>query len=1193
MKELDHLHVALAGTNLIEASAGTGKTYAIACLYLRLLIEKDLLPEQILVVTFTEAATKELISRIRSRIREMLEMTKGVQTSDAFLNGLLNKVINQGPGKTMTREKLERALNAFDTASIFTIHSFCLRALKENAFESGSLYDTELTAASDTYIQEIVDDFWRKTFFVQNPFLLSYLLRQNESPETLRDFLGNLLSESQLLIFPQFSPKEIKELEEKCFIAFEDVKKEWQASRAEIWEILQNHQGLSRAEKYYKADCLPPLLEAMDAYQTGENPFDLFADFEKWTSSGVAQGTKKSKFPPEHRFFEICQEMQKLVTRRILALKYELVLFCLEKLPARKSEANIRFYNDLLNDLHQALRSEAGNALAAKLCDKYRAALIDEFQDTDPVQYDIFRRIFVQTDRPLFLIGDPKQAIYSFRGADIFAYLEAAKDVTEKNRHTLTCNRRSSPRLLTAFNQIFAGLKNPFVFKDIAYQPMVAGVTKEKEALFDWEKKPLEIWYLPPDEDGKPPSVTSAEKKIPKAVAAEITRLLTSPFSQERLFVPEDIAVIVRKHRQAAAIADALRQLKIPCVVQSEQSVFTTDEARELYILLAALADPGSETKVRPALATAVLGRTGDDIARLLQDERAWEREMEKFREYHELWLNRGFMVMARKLLAKEQARDRLLRYSDGDRRLTNLLHCLEIIHNQEYQEQLGVEELVFWFGLQTQAKDTPEENQLRLESDEKAVKILTVHVSKGLEYPVVFCPFLWGGVKEDAEMVIFHDNFSRILDFGSPDYEKHRALAQKEELSENLRLLYVALTRAKYRVYLCAGKITGGRSYKPETSPLAYLFHASDELRQSEDPVRHLKNHASGLTSQDAQEQLTALQEKEDSSICVIQMPEPEAACYYPASGSGKQLSARKFTGKICSDWRVASFTSFAAREAMSHELPDRDELNGASGFANEDVDFVNEIIIQTFPRGTRAGIFFHEIFENLDFAAPSDDALSTLIGRQLDKHRYDRKWQDCVLEMAQNVLNTKLSSADGAFTLGGLKKGSWIAEMEFFFPLKFITPEILSTSLRKWDKNYQAADLASLSASFQFKPVQGMARGFMDMVFEQNGKYYLVDWKSNFLGYRREDYSLEAMKKEMERHLYPLQYLLYTVALHRYLSLRVKNYDYSSCFGGVMYVFLRGVRADAGEESGFFRNIPPASLIEELTNVLIAAGG
>ncbi|HOC60504.1 MAG TPA: exodeoxyribonuclease V subunit beta [Smithellaceae bacterium] len=1193
MKELDHLHVALAETNLIEASAGTGKTYAVACLYLRLLIEKDLLPEQILVVTFTEAATKELISRIRSRMREMLEIINGATSDDDFLNGLLSKVIAQGPGITKTREKLERALNAFDTASIFTIHSFCLRVLKENAFESGSLYDTELTAASDAYVQEIVDDFWRKTFFVQNPLLLAYLLRKKESPEKWKAFLGNLLSDPQLRIFPQFSPEEVKELEEKCFLAFADAKKEWRGSGAEIRDILQNHQGLSRAEDHYKAEHLPELLEAMDTYLAGENPFDLFDNFKKWTSSGIARGTKKSKLAPAHRFFEICEIIQKLTDERVLVLKHELILFCREKLPARKREANIRFYDDLLNDLHQALRAGTGEALGAKLRSKYKAALIDEFQDTDPVQYDIFRKIFAQTDCPLFFIGDPKQAIYSFRGADIFAYLEAAKDVPEKNRFTLTCNRRSTSRLLAAFNRIFAGLQNPFVFESIAYHPMVAGEPEEKEPLFDWEKKPLEIWFLPPGEDGKPANVTSAEKKIPKAIAAEIARLLNSPFSRERRFVPEDIAVIVRKHRQAADIADALRPLKIPCVVQSEQSVFASDEAREICILLSALADPASETKVRTALATAILGRTGDDIACLLQDDRAWERELQNFREYHQLWLNRGFMAMARSLLTKEQVRGRLLRYPDGDRRLTNLLHCLELIHAQEHQEQLGVEELVFWFVLQTQAKEVPEENQLRLESDEKAVKIITVHVSKGLEYPVVFCPYLWGGVREDAEMILFHENFARVRDFGSADYEKHRAMAQKEELSENLRLFYVALTRAKYRVYLCAGKITGGRSFKPETSPLAYLFHASDDLRVSEDPVRRLKEQVGTLSAQDMNEQLTALQEKEDSSISVIPMPGSDAACYSPSSEGGKQLSARKFSGKIRSDWRVASFTSFAAREAMSHELPDRDELGALVGHEKDDLDIIDEITIQAFPRGARAGIFFHEIFEKLDFAAPSDDALNALVGRQLDKHRYDQKWQACVLEMAKNVLSTKLSSADGAFTLGGLRKGSWLAEMEFFFPLKLITTDILSACLKKWDKNYQAADLASLCASFQFRPVQGRVRGFMDMVFEKSGKYYLVDWKSNFLGYRPEDYGQEAMKKEMERHLYPLQYLLYTVALHRYLSLRVNNYNYSSCFGGVMYVFLRGVRANTGEEFGFFRNIPPAEMIEELTDIMIASGG
>lgn len=1201
MIELDHLNIDLSGMNLIEASAGTGKTYAISCLYLRLLIEKDLLPEQILVVTFTEAATKELRSRIRSRIREMIEIIDGRESKDAFLIGLVNNVNGKGLDRVGAREKLDRALNSFDTASIFTIHGFCLRALKENAFESGSLYDTELITDQSEFFREIVDDFWRKKFFAESSPLLKCILQKEYSPEKFIIFLKGMLSNPKLEIIPKFSPDEAAVIEEKCRNSFERVRKEWRENEREIKDIIQNDKGLSRSEKTYRADLLHGLFKGMDSYAAGDDPFDLFRGFGKFTSSGIAKGKKPKGIAPVHPFFASCEELQKNVDQSILALHAELIGFCKERLPVRKREANIRFFDDLLNDLYQALYGESGDALSGNLREKYRAALIDEFQDTDPVQYDIFKKIYAATDYPVFLIGDPKQAIYSFRGADIFAYMKASVDVPEDKRFTLTSNWRSTPRLLSAFNAIFDGTVNPFVYDRISYHPVVSGKNKDEKPLLlpDGGAAPFRIWYMPPDENGEPINVTKANEIIPQAVAAEISRLLQEGVTKKATIdvqplLPGDIAIIVRTHRQAGYVQESLRNLKIPSVVRSDLSVFATDEARDVCTLLNALADPTSETKVRAALVTDILGRLGDDIAHLLDDELDWERCLEKFRDYHQTWLNRGFMNMAHFMMAKEGVRGRLLRYPDGERRLTNLLHCFEILHRKEHEQKLGSEGLVTWFSEQVSTKDADEEYQIRLETDEKAVKIVTVHVSKGLEYPAVFCPFMWGGVRNSEEVATFHEGFTMVKDFGSSDFDRNQMVAKKETLAENIRLLYVALTRAKYLCVLCAGKIES-RNSRPETSSLAYLFHATDETRMSDDPVNRLAEEVSALTAQDMQNHLKALQKKEGKAISVAQMPEQKSAvAYVPVHDDGNLLSSRKFSGVISSDWRVASFTSFASHEASAIELPDRDEINAenqASGLTDAEVP--RETSIFTFPRGAQAGIFFHEIFENLDFSGKFPEAVGALVEKELEKYNYDKKWQAHVCNMVQNVINTPMSSSEGTFSLAGIRPGSWISELEFFFPLKFITSDLLSACLRKRGALYEAADMAKICAFLNFKPVRGMVRGFMDLVFEHNGKYYLVDWKSNHLGYRVEDYRREAIKKEMERNLYPIQYLLYTLALNRYLSMRVKNYDYATHFGGVIYVFLRGVSFERGEEFGYFRDIPPVEMIDELTRILMQDGG
>ena len=1223
MIELDHLHIELAGMNLIEASAGTGKTYAIACLYLRLLIEKDLTPEQILVVTYTEAATKELRRRIRSQIRKAIMVMDGDETKDAFLAGLADNINGKGAGRIKSREKLERALNAFDTASIFTIHGFCLRALKENAFESGSLYDTELITDQTELLQEIVDDFWRMRFFAEPSPLLGYTLRQGHSPATFMAFLKGMLSNPKLEVRPSFSTDEIAVIEERCRTSYEKAGNGWRESKQEIEGIIRNDKGLSRSAENYRPDLLPELFTGMDSCLAGNNPLNLFPGFSKLTTSGIAKGKKPKGIAPGHPFFDSCEDLQNNVAERFLALQWELVMFCRERLPLLKREKNIRFFDDLLNDLYQALYGDSGMAFAGSrghlflqgVPIKYRAALIDEFQDTDPVQYDIFRKIYAATDSPLFLIGDPKQAIYSFRGADIFAYKEAAEDVAKDKLFTLTGNWRSSPLLLTAFNTLFTGATNPFVYDWISYHPVTPGKDKsgkEVERVFG-ETAPLQVWYMPPAEGGGPVNVTQANELIPPATAGEIVRLLHEGADKKTMIdghplFPGDIAVIVRSHRQAGYIQEALRNLGIPSVVQSDMSIFATDEAREVCTLLIALANPGSEPKIRAALVTDILGRSGDDIALLLDDEiagrvtpsgdeLAWEDCLETFREYHQVWTDRGFMVMAQSLLAKEGIRGRLLRFPDGERRLTNLLHCFELIHHKAHEQKLGIEGLVTWFSERVSAEDSAEEYQIRLETDEKAVKIVTVHVSKGLEYPIVFCPFLWGGLMDNDEAISFHDGFTLIKDFGSPAYDNNRIVARKEMLAENLRLLYVALTRAKYRCYLLAGKITGkSPKNRPETSSLAYLFHATAETRISDNPVNLLADEVSVLTAEAMQDQLQSLQEKGGGAIAVVQMPDSgSVTTYLSRRDDGKPIASHKFSGVISSDWRIASYTSFAAHEAAASELPDRDEITATGNKASVplDAEAAEEISIFTFPRGAQAGIFFHEIFEGLDFANSAPEAVSALVEEGLVKYGYGKEWQPHVCNTINAVITAPLAAAEGSFNLAGIKQGSWITELEFYFPLKFITSDLMSACLGKWGVLYKAADITRVCASLKFKPVRGMVRGFMDMVFEQGGKYYLVDWKSNHLGYRVEDYGREALKTAMERNLYPLQYLLYSVALNRYLSLRAKCYDYATHFGGVIYIFLRGVSAGKGEEFGYFRDMPPMEMIDELTKSLIQDGG
>lgn len=1165
MTELDHLAVDLSGTALIEAGAGTGKTYAIVCLYLRLLLERRLPPERILVVTYTEAATRELRGRIRRRLREALAVLAGEPVDDPFLH----RLCGSHPEPATARNLLEGALASFDTAAIFTIHGFCLRALQDHAFESGVRYDADLLPDQSRLLREIVEDFWRMRFIPPGTGLSAAGL----TPEFLCDFVADLLRTPACRVEPLYGEAAIQRLEDECRRLFALVREAWRQGRGELATLLETHRGLRRSEEHYRADRLPALLAGMDAFTAGDAPCELFTGFEKFCSSAIDAQRLQRHEPPDHPFFTLCDGLHRAVAERLLALRGELFSFCRAELDRRKEERNLRSFDDLLGQMRDALLGPGGAALATVLRDSYPAALIDEFQDTDPLQYDIFRRIYGTTSLPLFLIGDPKQAIYSFRGADIFAYLRAVGETSPARRFTLTVNRRSTPGLLTAFNALFGSRPAPFVYDAIVHHPARPADGGDCDDLrAPGDPAPLQIQYLAEQE--RPLSIDDAGGRAAVATAGEIARLLHAARQGaarlgDRPLTPGDIAVIVRSHRQGQTVRRALQALAIPSVMRSDATVFASREAAELSILLQALLSPADEALLRAALTTDLLGRTGNDIAALLADEPAWESLLGRFREYHQLWIDKGFMVMGRWLLEREQVRERLLAHPDGERRLTNLLHCLELIHEAAYRQGLGPEAATVRFAEQVAGEECGEAYQLRLESDDAMVRIVTIHLSKGLEYPVVFCPFAWDGGRDVGQVLTLHDGFDMIKDFGSPDHARRVPEARRELLAENLRLLYVALTRARCRCYLVAAR--AGSDNRRELSPLEWLLASAD-----------------GAETAPLEQRLRELAAASGGAIGVSPLPEgPPPPPLRDDRPAQRQPVHRVMASPPRSDWRVTSFTAFAAGDHRRHELPDRDETGDG---AEPPPEPAGRRSIFTFPRGARTGIFLHELLEHLDFAAPSPDIIRQQVVRALEKHGFDREWLHPVTTMLHNLLTIPLSSPEGSFTLGGRPPGSWLPELEFFFPLRFISSERLAACLRAHGGPHRPPDGPALASLLRFRPVRGMVRGFVDLVLRQGERYYLLDWKSNHLGYRVEEYAPPALQREMERNLYPLQYLLYTVALHRYLGLRLPGYDYDRHFGGVIYLFLRGISPERGESCGVFRDRPSRELIEELTLLLIA---
>ncbi len=1200
LRRLDLFATPLSGVNLIEASAGTGKTYTITGLYLRLVLEAGIPVERILVVTYTVAATAELKDRIRERLAAARDAFEH-GSADPFETELLTR-LDTPVHRDLALRRLDNAIRGFDQAAVYTIHGFCQRVLADSAFESGMAFETELLADERELAQEIVDDYWRRRCYVASPLFVDFLLSRKHTPESLLQDLKSHLGKPYLQLRGPGPAAATEALEAAFDTAYRAARESWTQYGGDLERLLTGNPALN-GNKYRKTS-LPGWCRRLDELLAPERPDlpDFLAESKnnpdrlaKFATATLADATKPGKTTPEHPFFVACQALkdsfdalQAAFEQRLRGLKAELLDYARTELAERKRRRRVQSYDDLLLNLYQALESPRGERLAARVRGRYPAALIDEFQDTDPVQYHNFRRIYAGAEAPVFLVGDPKQAIYSFRGADIFAYLAARRDAAA--RYTLDVNWRSDPELIRAVNALFGHGHRPFLFETI---PFVAArpAPLERPALTESGQTapPLRFWLVKRAPDNKPVAKEAAVPRIARAVAAEIARLLNAGVRGEvrlgeRSLDGGDMAVLVRSHRQGRAVRRALMDLGVPSVQQAQDNVFESREALDLERLLMAVAEPGREALARAALATELVGESGEVLYALGEDERHWERRLESFHEYHRLWREQGFIRFFRALLDGEDIPRRLLAFRDGERRLTNLLHLGELLQAEALRARPGMEGLIQWLAQNRQA--TVGENkaaELRLESDENLVKIVTVHKSKGLEYPVVFCPFLWDGKlwTEKSPLLVFHDpaqDHQAVLDLGSDRQEQWRPLAEREELAENLRLLYVALTRAKQRCYVVWGNFKSGPS-----SALAWLLHPPPE---GEDQNAMIERVA-GLADADLRREVDAVAASAAGAIAVEPLPEVGGQGYRPPPSPAIEYRSRPFTGSLARSWRVTSFSALVAggHGPLGAELPDYD-----AGAEAPEAPTAPRRDIFAFPRGARPGSCLHALYEHLDFTRAERAELETLTARTLAAHGFDPEtWTGVVADNVENVLATPLDRG-GNLRLDAVTEERRLNELEFYYPLARLEPSGLRRLLA--DHGLASGPLATELDALAFDPVRGYMKGYMDLVFEVGGCYYLVDYKSNWLGDDPQAYQEERLPAVMARDGYYLQYLIYVVALHRYLGLRLSDYHYDRHFGGVYYLFLRGMNPALGSGYGVFRDRPDRALVEALDAYLAGEG-
>lgn len=1153
--------VALQGINLIEASAGTGKTFTLAELYCRLVTEKQLEVSQILVVTYTRAATEELRGRLRKRLVD--ERQKLSERKDADPSAL---------------RRLKLAIQSFDETAIFTIHGFCQRALQDFAFESGHFFDMEMVTDEQDIKQEVVDDFWRRQVSTADPAFAQYLLRKNQTPESLLKAVGSLPGKPYLnyLPLPENDPQKAKERADLDFAA---LKQCWQNYSAEVIDVITDN-NLLNGNKYRKTSVQNWLIQLEQLVGESEIPVEVFKDFDRFTRVRLEDALKKDKTLPDLPFWDHAQRFlesyEQLIASRELQLQHlhrQLAIYLCEELPKRKQQIKVQAFDDLLLNLQQALHSEQGEKLAARIRQQFQAALIDEFQDTDPVQYDCFHSIFSDNQHPVFFVGDPKQAIYSFRGADIFTYLNAKDAAGEE--FNLDTNWRSHPLLVEAVNALFARRDNPFIYDDIPFHPVKSARENAPSLTVSGKASaPLEFTWL----DGEGDSINKGEMQTMAAstTASQIALLmqqskqseviLTEKDGQQRALNGGDIAVLVRSHTQATAIQQALRLRGINSVQQSRDNVFESPQAVMLERVLMAIANPGNDSLIATALATPLFALTALEIFELQHDDNAWLSQVDQFINWHERWRSAGFIVMLRSLMQTLDAQRRLLQQPDGERQLTNLMHLAELIQAYASRRNSSIEAIMAWFASQRQSGAAAQDAaQIRLESDEQLVKVITIHTSKGLEYPVVFCPFLWhqGQPKQKPAVKTFHrgDDHEACAAFGEPGYSEAEPIAEQEDQAEDLRLLYVALTRARERCI-----ILWGAAKESQKTAMFRLLHG--DCDKPDVGQMH--------------EDLAALAAEYPDNIALFRAEDLPAPMAVAPADKPTELTARRFTATIDPPWQIGSFSGLTRGHSI--EQPDYDAEAVSLDWRQPRENTPDRF---GFPRGANAGTCLHSLFEHWDLQTTGPE-WQQLVHKTLSQFGIDSDWVPVVEKWLPATVKTPLS-ADNDLSLDKLTPQQRLDEMAFYFPVSALTVNRLKQALTPFTDEMPV--LERIMSQLNFHALSGFMKGFIDLVFEYEGRFYIADYKSNWLGDKQADYDQAALNDAMVMHSYPLQYLIYSLALHRYLQTRLPDYDPALHFGGVYYLFIRGMQPNWGQ-AGVYFDRPSGELLDALDQCMQETG-
>ncbi|UPT14788.1 exodeoxyribonuclease V subunit beta [Buchnera aphidicola] len=1155
-KKLDAFNIPLNGINLIEASAGTGKTTAIVIMYLRLLLGiedkkkiKPLLIKEILIVTFTNSAKDEIHKRIKKNIEKLHLCCINNNTSNLILKPFLKKIKNLKEAVYI----LDRAKRDINNVAIYTIHGFCKDILQLNFFN----INEEIIENETSLHLQATEDFWRTHFYGLPKDIIKIILQDYKNPKSLLSELQPIFNFNKV-----YFKKKINKNQNFITCHAENIeiinifKKKWLYYNLSIIDIIKK---LKINKKIYNISNITRWQKSITKWaQSKTENYQRPITLKYFSQETIKKNIKNNQILC-HTFFKDIEEIiQKKISLKDIIL-FKGIKTITRLLKKEKKKKCLLGFNDLLDNFLKYIKEN--KKLKKLIIKKYPVAFIDEFQDTNIQQYQIFNILYnIKNEKiALFLIGDPKQSIYSFRGADIFSYLNAKSKI--KKHYYLDTNWRSSINICQGINDLFSRNNNSFFYKDIPFIKIfpslhnknikfqIRGKIQKAISFFFKKKEKIHI------EDYKEWVAKQCANEICYwLIYARKGEAILINKNQQKILKESDIVVLVKDKNEADIIKDALEKVNIKSIYSSSnKSIFQTSDAYELLLILQTILQPTQIEMLKQSIFTHIFYKI------LLEGKKQKNTEklyfiMNKLNKYRTIWKNIGiFYAIKTIILDYQKYSNNLDKYKHYQKNI-NFLHIAELL--EEQSEYLYKESsLLRWFEKKISEKKNILENEhIRYFNQSKLIKIVTIHKSKGLEYPIVWIPFAITYKK--SKLYLYHDKKNLKMFFDLDQNKETENITEEERLSEDLRLLYVAMTRTIYHCSLGIGDIINKKNQKKNNnhkSALGYIIQRGKYM----DYDNLIK-------------EIYSLSMKSYFSVSFdtmnVKLPDEKKEVYL--------LSSPKcLIKKIENCFKITSFTKLKKENISIKKSQENQNINY---IFNQIKINQEKITFENFPRGEKTGSLIHYILSKINF---SEKLNIDFFYKSLKKYKFSEKWASILMSWINNIINIQLKNIN--FNLSMLKKHQHIKEMQFFLPIQKI---LHSNNFNRVIQSYDS--ISSFAPKIYFNPVTGILKGSIDLVFFWKERYYIIDYKSNYLGDNKNSYSLENIKKEIIKNRYDLQYQIYTVALHQYLKKKVKKYKYENNFGGIFYIFLRGINK-VKENNSIFYVIPDYLLIKKLIDL------